>query len=69
MDVQNNLDSNMSGNYGVQYSNDSNGMVGSGEEEGFYSPLFGMKLAIPEWEAIMTIVALGTVIVTTIIGK
>ena len=45
------------------------GHVGKGEEEEFYSPLFGMKLAMPEWEAIITIVAMGTVIVTTIIGK
>ena len=40
---------------------------GNGSEK--FSPLFGMELAMPEWEAITTIVALGTVIVTTIIGK
>ena len=34
-----------------------------------FSPLFGMELAMPEWEAITTIVALGTVIIITIIGK
>ena len=35
----------------------------------FYSPLFGMELSMPEWEAIITIISLGTVITTTIIGK
>ena len=35
----------------------------------YYSPLFGMDLSMPEWEALLTILALGLVIIITIVGK
>ena len=41
----------------------------SEEEERYYSPLFGIDLSMPEWEALLTILALGLVIIITIIGK
>ena len=34
-----------------------------------YSPLFGMCISMPEWEALLTIIALGLVIIITIVGK
>ena len=39
------------------------------EEVRYYSPLFGMDLSMPEWEALLTILALGLVIIITIVGK
>ena len=39
------------------------------EEQRFYSPMLGMELAMPEWEALITILALGLVIIITIVGK
>ena len=47
-------------------TNDSNSLIQN--ENGFYSTLFGMDLAMPEWEALITIIALGLVIFTTIVG-
>ena len=38
-------------------------------EGSFYSSLFGMCISMPEWEAVLTIVALGLVIIITIVGK
>ena len=38
-------------------------------EESFYSPLFGMCISMPEWEALLTIIALGLVIIITIVGE
>ena len=40
-----------------------------GEMEFYYSPMFGTNLAMPEWEAIITLVFLSAVILTTIIGN
>ena len=40
-----------------------------GEMEFYYSPIFGTNLAMPEWEAIITLVFLSAVILTTIIGN
>jgi hypothetical protein len=37
--------------------------------EFYYSPFFGTDLAMPEWEAIITLVLLSAVILTTIIGN
>ena len=34
-----------------------------------YSPLFGAVLAVPEWEALLTIVTLSAIILTTIVGN
>ena len=39
------------------------------EEQRFYSPMLEMDLAMPEWEALITILALGLVIIITIVGK
>ena len=39
------------------------------DEQRFYSPMLGMELAMPEWEALITILALGLVIIITIVGK
>ena len=51
-------------------TNDSNSLGPDGDsEERYYSPLFGMEISMPEWEALMTIVALGLVIIITIIGE
>ena len=36
---------------------------------GFYSPLFGTHLAMPEWEALVTIFSLTVVIASTIVGN
>ena len=41
----------------------------SEEEQRFYSPMLEMDLAMPEWEALITILALGLVIIITIVGK
>ena len=41
----------------------------SEENQRFYSPMLGMELAMPEWEALITILALGLVIIITIVGK
>ena len=46
----------------TRFKNDS-------EEQRFYSPMLGMELAMPEWEALITILALGLVIIITIVGK
>ena len=35
----------------------------------FYSPIFGTTLAMPEWEAVLTVVSLSIVIVVTVIGN
>lgn len=35
----------------------------------YYSPIFGTDLAMPEWEAIVTLVFLSAVILTTIVGN
>lgn len=64
------MDSNwtMSGN--ATSLNSSNGTFSeSAEQERYYSPLFGMELSMPEWEALVTILALGLVIIITIVGK
>jgi hypothetical protein len=42
--------------------------VSSGDSS-FYSPLFGTHLAMPEWEALITIFSLTVVIVVTIVGN
>ena len=47
----------------------TNNITESDNATNFYSPLFDMELSMPEWEAIVTIISLGTVIITTIIGK
>ena len=48
----------------------TNGSFNASEEgERHYSPLFGIDLSMPEWEALLTILALGLVIIITIIGK
>ena len=48
----------------------TNGSFNASEEgERYYSPLFGIDLSMPEWEALLTILALGLVIIITIIGK
>ena len=39
------------------------------QKERYYSQLFGMDLSMPEWEALLTILALGLVIIITIVGK
>ena len=39
------------------------------EIEFYYSPIFGTDLAMPEWEAIITLVFLSAVILTTIVGN
>ena len=39
------------------------------QEVRYYSPLFRMDLAMPEWEALLTMLALGLVIIITIVGK
>lgn len=39
------------------------------DEEVFYSTLFGTNLVMPQWEALVTIGSLSTVILTTIIGN
>ena len=41
----------------------------SEEGQRFYSPILEMDLAMPEWEALITILALGLVIIITIVGK
>ena len=41
----------------------------SEEGQRFYSPMLEMDLAMPEWEALITILALGLVIIITIVGK
>ena len=38
------------------------------EPELFHSTILNMELSMPEWEAIITIVSMGMVIITTIIG-
>jgi hypothetical protein len=35
----------------------------------YYSPIFGTDLAMPEWEALITLVCLSAVILTTIVGN
>ena len=47
----------------TRLKNDSEG------EQRFYSPMLEMDLAMPEWEALITILALGLVIIITIVGK
>ena len=48
----------------------TNNSVNETEQEvRYYSPLFGMDLSMPEWEALLTILALGLVIIITIVGK
>ena len=39
-----------------------------GDAELFHSTILNMALSMPEWEAIITIVSMGMVIITTIIG-
>ena len=38
-------------------------------EEFFFSDLFGMELAMPEWEALLTIISLILIIIITVIGN
>ena len=35
----------------------------------FYSDLFGTELAMPEWEALVTIISLTLVIIVTVVGN
>jgi hypothetical protein len=51
--------------------NESNGLSWDipAPVESYYSPIFGTNLAMPEWEAIITLVFLSAVILTTIIGN
>ena len=51
-------------------TNDSYSSMGNHDcGDSFYSPIFGMCISMPEWEALLTIVALGLVIIITIVGK
>ena len=61
------MDLNSTSNESVNLTNSS--FNKTQEEVRYYSPLFGMDLSMPEWEALLTILALGLVIIITIVGK
>lgn len=48
-----------------------NGTAGINEdgEVFYYSQLFGVEMAMPDWEAMVTIISLMLVVVTTVIGN
>lgn len=62
-DIASSSSSNSFGNQTVASANDSWGVggdvVGYNVTQGYYySPLFGTEIAIPEWEAVLTILSL-----------
>ena len=65
------MDSNWTMNGNATSTNGSNGTLvpfnKSEEKERYYSPLFGMELSMPEWEALLPILALGLFLPTTVI--
>ena len=67
------MDLNLTMNGNATSTNDSHGILvpfsENEEQERYYSSLFGMELSMPEWEAVLTILALGLVIIITIVGK
>ncbi len=50
-------------NYTIDEADDNS------KPDSYYSTVFGTYLAMPEWEALATLVCLSAVILTTVIGN
>ena len=52
-------------------SDDSLGAAGAATDDNsfIYSPIFGTFIAMPEWEALVTIISLTLVIIVTVVGN